>query len=305
MGRVVTADQQAPSPQARPDDQWTVRRIIEWTTAHLQKHGSDSPRLESEILLAHARRCRRIELYTRFDDVLTPQQRETMRELVRRRAQSEPVAYLVGHREFFSLDFHVTPDVLIPRPDTETLIVEALAVAKPLEAPSILDVGTGSGCIAVALAVNLPTARVTAIDISTAALAVARENAQRHNLGERIEFLESDLFAVLDPDRTFYLVVSNPPYIPDAEIDTLQADVGKYEPRGALAGGPDGLDIVRRLIPGAAERLVPGGWLLFEISPEQSDAAQKLLHDDGRYDEIGPAKDLTDRPRVIRARRKS
>src|SRR3984893_18480994 len=127
-------------------DEWTVRRIIDWTTAHLKKHGSDTPRLDTEILLAHARGCRRIDLYTRFDDVLDERERAAMRELVRRRAQSEPVAYLVGHREFFGLDFDVTPDVLIPRPETETLVLELLAVARTHARPRILDVGTGSGC---------------------------------------------------------------------------------------------------------------------------------------------------------------
>ena len=182
-------------------DEWTVRRIIDWTTAHLKKHGSDTPRLETEILLAHARGCRRIELYTRFDEVLSEKERATMRDLVRRRAQSEPVAYLVGHREFFGLDFRVTPAVLIPRPDTETLVVELVDVAKPLAAPRILDIGTGSGCIAIAAAVNLPNAQITATDASEAALAVARENAANHKVVERIQFLSGDLFGPLDPNR--------------------------------------------------------------------------------------------------------
>ncbi len=165
-------------------DEWTVRRIIDWTTAHLKKHGSDTPRLDTEILLAHARGCRRIELYTRFDDVLTEKERTTMRDLVRRRAQSEPVAYLVGHREFFGLDFRVTSAVLIPRPDTETLVVELLDVAKSLPAPRILDVGTGSGCIAIAAAVN--QAATCANDLATdierggGLRLVARENAREH-----------------------------------------------------------------------------------------------------------------------------
>ena len=159
-------------------EEWTVRRILDWTTAHLKQHGSDTPRLDAEILLAHARACRRIELYTHFDEPLTDAQRAVMRDLAKRRAKSEPVAYLVGHREFFSLDFRVTPDVLIPRPDTETLVVELIDAAKPLESPRILDIGTGSGCIAVAAAVNLPKAQITATDLSEAALAIARENAR-------------------------------------------------------------------------------------------------------------------------------
>ncbi len=213
------------------NDEWTVRRIIDWTTAHLKKHGSETPRLDTEILLAHARGCRRIELYTRFDDVLSERERTAMRDLVRRRAQSEPVAYLVGHREFFGLDFRVTPAILIPRPDTETLVLELLDVAKPLAAPRILDVGTGSGCIAVAAAVNHPTAQVTATDVSDAALAVARENAQSHHVLDRIRFLPGDLFGPVGQNEPFDVVVSNPPYIAEHEKETLQNDVRRYEPR--------------------------------------------------------------------------
>ena len=161
-------------------EEWTVRRVLDWTTAHLKQHGSETPRLDAEILLAHARGCRRIELYTRFDEPLTDAQRAVMRDLAKRRAKSEPVAYLVGHREFFSLDLRVTPDVLIPRPDTETLVVELIDAARAVESPRILDLGTGSGCIAIAAAVNLPSARVTATDLSDAALAIARENAEKH-----------------------------------------------------------------------------------------------------------------------------
>ena len=197
-------------------DEWTVRRIIDWTTAHLKKHGSDTPRLDTEILLAHARGCRRIELYTRFDEVLNEDERSAMRDLVRRRAQSEPVAYLVGHREFFGLDFRVTPAVLIPRPDTETLVVELLDVAKPLTAPRILDLGTGSGCIAIAAAVNLPAAQITATDLSDAALAVARGNAESHHVLDRIRFLSGDLFAAVAHEERFDVVASNPPYIADS-----------------------------------------------------------------------------------------
>ena len=283
-------------------DEWTVRRNIDWTTAHLKKHGSDTPRLDTEILLAHARGCRRIELYTRFDDVLSERERSAMRDLVRRRAQSEPVAYLVGHREFFSLDFQVTPAVLIPRPDTETLVVELLDVAKPLSAPRILDVGTGSGCIAIAAAVNHPTAQIAATDANDAALAVARENAQKHHVVERIAFRSGDLFAPVEQDEPFDIVVSNPPYIAEHEKDTLQNDVRKYEPHEALFSGPSGLEVLFRLIDEAPRHLAAGGTLMLEISPEQSEAVAGRMDSSGKFQDIRVVKDLPGLARVVRGR---
>jgi release factor glutamine methyltransferase len=281
-------------------DEWTVRRIIDWTTAHLKKHGSETPRLDTEILLAHARGCRRIELYTRFDDVLNERERTTMRDLVRRRAQSEPVAYLVGHREFFALDFQVTPAVLIPRPDTETLVVELLDVAKHLTAPRILDVGTGSGCIAVAAAVNHPTTQVTATDLSDAALAVARQNAQCHHVLDRIRFLSGDLFGPVGQNEPFDVVVSNPPYIADRERETLQSDVRRYEPHSALFSGPTGLELLFRLIDEAPWHLTAGGTLILEISPEQAPSVAGRMESNGRYGEIRVVKDLSNQARVVR-----
>ena len=169
------------TPTDNPTQRWTVQAILDWTTGHLAAHGSSSPRLDAEILLAHSRDCQRIELYTQYDQELTPQQRVVMRELVKRRAAREPVAYLVGYREFFGIDFEVNADTLIPRPDTETLVLELLDLARELPAAtSILDVGTGSGCIAVSIATGLPSAQLTATDISPAALAVAVANATTH-----------------------------------------------------------------------------------------------------------------------------
>lgn len=288
-----------------PPDQWTVRRILEWTTAHLAQHGSESPRLEAEILLANARGCRRIDLYTRFDELLTDAHRATMRDLVRRRAKAEPVAYLVGHREFYGLDFRVTPDVFIPRPDTESVVMELLRTATewPPEELRILDVGTGSGCIAIAAAVNLPRARVTAIEQSPAALVIARENSRTHQVADRIRFLQGALFDPLEPGESFHCIASNPPYIPETERETIQPDVRLHEPHSALFSGPDGLDVIRLLTAQAPERLVPGGWLMFEIAPEQEPAVRDLLESTGRYSEIAAVRDLPGKIRVVRARR--
>jgi release factor glutamine methyltransferase len=282
------------------NDEWTVRRIIDWTTAHLKKHGSETPRLDTEILLAQARGCRRIELYTRFDEVLSERERSTMRDLVRRRTLSEPVAYLVGHREFFGLDFQVTPAVLIPRPDTETLVVELLDVAKVFAAPRILDVGTGSGCIAVAAAVNHPTAQITAIDKSEAALAVARKNAESHHVLNRIRFLAGDLFDPVREEEPFDIVASNPPYIAEHEKETLQNDVRKYEPHEALFSGPTGLEVLFRLIAEAPNHVRVGGTLMLEISPEQASAVAGQMESSGRYAETRVINDLSRQARVVR-----
>ncbi len=286
-------------------EEWTVRRVLDWTTGHLKEHGSDTPRLDAEILLAHARGCKRIELYTRFDEPLTDAQRAVMRDLAKRRAKSEPVAYLVGHREFFSLDFRVTPDVLIPRPDTETLVVELLDAARPLESPRVLDLGTGSGCIAIAVAVNLPSARVTATDLSEAALAVARGNAETHSVSDRIRFLQGDLFSPLDAGEQFEVIASNAPYIADHESETLQNDVRKYEPHSALFAGPNGTEVLFRIIDGASARLVPGGAMLLEISPEQAPVVRARIESSGAYQDIRMVKDSAGLARVVCARRKN
>jgi release factor glutamine methyltransferase len=279
-----------------------VRRVLEWTIGYLKEHGSESPRLDAEVLLAHARGCPRIQLYTEYDTVLPDAVRARMRELVKRRAEAEPVAYLVGHREFFSLEFEVTPDVLIPRPDTETLVVEALDAAKPRAAPRVLDLGTGSGCIAVAIAVNHPGALVTAIDRSGAALAVAGRNARRHGVAERVRFLEGDLFAPLPGDAQFDIIASNPPYVAADEMAGLQADVGRHEPHEALEGGVDGLDVIRRIVQGAGSVLAAGGHLLLECSPEQASTIRSLFEGSGRFDDVHVRSDLAGRPRVVHGR---
>jgi release factor glutamine methyltransferase len=287
---------------AAAEGPWTVRRILEWTTGHLARHGSESPRLEAEILLSHARGCKRIELYTHFDDVVSDDERAVMRDLVQRRVRSEPVAYLVGRREFFSLELKVAAAVLIPRPDTETLAVELITRAKDIESPRILDVGTGSGAIAVAAAVNLPGARVTAVDSSEAALAVASENAETHGVADRMRFLHSDLFESLAPGDVFDVVASNPPYVREDELPLLPPDVRLHEPMSALAAGPEGLDVIQRLIAESPPFLVPGGWLLIEISPRQADAIRSALENSGVYDEISAARDLSGQIRVVIAR---
>ena len=281
-------------------DAWTVRKVLDWTIGYLKEHGSESPRLEAEVLLAHARGCQRIQLYTQYDQVLTDQQRGVMRELVKRRANKEPVAYLVGHREFFSVDFLVTKDVFIPRPDTETLVMSAIDAAKEWSQPSILDLCAGSGCVAVSLAVNVPKSRVTAVELHPATARVTRQNIDKHKVTERVTLLEGDLFAPVERGARFELIVSNPPYVTSGEIPGLEADV-RHEPHRALDGGVDGLDVIRRIVNQAPGFLVPGGWLMMELAPEQAPTAISLL-EDGGFADTATVKDLAGQARVVKGR---
>jgi release factor glutamine methyltransferase len=285
------------------DDVWTVGRLLTWTTDWLGARGSEAPRLDAEVLLAHVRGCPRIALYTAFDTPVADAERARFRELVKRRGEGEPVAYLVGSKEFFSLAFAVTKDVLIPRPETEGLVVRSLDLVKQAPAPRIADVGTGSGAIAVTLAKQLPKATLVATDIAPAALAVAEANAARHGVAERIEFVACDLLA--DPRATgpWDVIVSNPPYVRDDEYPALPRDVRDHEPKTALVAGPTGVEIVTRLAAEAAERLAPGGWLLVEIGPSTAAAAEAALAAQPGLVPGPTLKDLAGLPRIVQARR--
>ncbi|WP_428305625.1 peptide chain release factor N(5)-glutamine methyltransferase [Lacipirellula sp.] len=314
------------------DQPWTIGRLLNWTTDFLKEKGAESPRLDAEVLLAHVRGCKRIELYTSFEQPASEELRTKFRELIKQRAAGKPVAYLVGHREFFSLPFTVTPDVLIPRPETELLVVRAIDIAKPQprvndpperdsndaapDAPltkptpapakpiAIADVGTGSGIVAITLAKHVPHATLTMIDVSPAALAIAKKNAERNGVSDRITAIESDLFAALPAEQKFDLIASNPPYITSAEMQELAVDVRRYEPTLALDGGPEGTTVIERLIGQAAERLRPGGWLLMEISPTIVERVEQLLEADSRLQREPTQKDIAGLARVVQARRK-
>ncbi|HEX3438566.1 MAG TPA: peptide chain release factor N(5)-glutamine methyltransferase [Pseudacidobacterium sp.] len=234
------------------------------------------PRRDAELLLMRLLGCDRAFLLTRPDAVLTAEQAVMYESWLRRRATHEPVQYILGEQEFFGLTFAVTPDVLIPRPETEHL-VEALVARVPHDrALRIADIGTGSGAIAVALAVSLPHAQITALDISSAALAVALGNAEAHHVADRIRFLESDLLSAV-AGESFDAVVSNPPYVAEKDRTLLEPQVRDYEPHGALFAGPAGLDVYARLIPQAHDAIRPGGWLLVEIGQGQRDALAQLF----------------------------
>jgi release factor glutamine methyltransferase len=292
-------NQQPTIPMNEP---WTLGRLLTWTTDYLRDHGSDSPRLDAEVLLAHAIGCERIALYTRFGEAAADAAREQFRELVRRRAAGAPVAYLVGHKEFFSLDLDVGPDVLIPRPDSEFVVLEFLRIFKATPQVTAIDVGTGSGNLSVAIAKQHAGARLRAIDISPAALAVARRNAERHGVANRIEFLEGDLFGPLSADSQVDCVVSNPPYIAAGEISKLPVGVRDFEPHLALAAGETGLEVVAAIIAAAPSRLRPGGQLILEIGAPQEADVRRLIETQGAYAIQPTIHDYAGHPRVISAR---
>lgn len=340
---------------------WTIGRLLTWTAEYLKKYGSTSPRLDAEVLLAEARGCSRIDLYTAFAEEPPEQVRASFKEMVRRRAEGTPVAYLVGRKEFFSLAFEINPDVLIPRPETEHLVAEAVDRAKQLtgQAPSqtaapdpapaptdieggagqggqskpdasamdanaestaasqhsspeqpwrpkpvksfagltIADVGTGSGIIAVSLAKSLAGARIWALDISKPALALAARNVEKHGLSSQVTLLESDLLSAVE-SQTFDLIVSNPPYISEAEYAALPTSVKNFEPQGALVAGPTGTEVILRLLQQASHRLRRGGWLIVEISPMIAEAVTKLV-DRGLWSEPIVTKDLAGHARIV------
>ncbi len=287
-------------------EDWTIGRLLQWTTDYLKQHGAETPRLDAEVLLAHARGCQRIQLYTAFEEPASEELRTKFRDLVNERAEGKPVASLVGHREFYSMRFRVTSDVLIPRPETELLVVRLLDIAKERgggQPIAIADIGAGSGIIAVVAAKRLPNARVVAIDESARALDVARGNAESHGVADRIEWVQGDLFATVPPEQKFDIVASNPPYISEPEYQQLSKTVKDYEPRSALVAGPRGTEVIERLIPQAAERLNPGGWLLIEVSPMIEPQVRTLVEADQRLALEPTVKDLAGQPRVVQARR--
>jgi len=285
---------------------WTIGRLLQWTVDFLKQRGADSPRLDAEILLAEALGCQRIQLYTAFEDVPSDEKRTAFRELVKQRAEGTPVAYLVGRREFYSLSFRVRPGVLIPRPETELIVVTVLDLAKQstTKAATIADVGAGSGILAVTLAKHLPAARIVATDSSKTALKVAAENARQHGVAERIEFVQCDLLCGIDAAATFDFVVSNPPYVSTAEYEKLPRDVRDFEPREALLAGPKGTEVIERLLPQAVQRLRSGGHLLMEISPMIHGEVQELLAATPGLEPGPTVKDLARLPRVVVAKRR-
>jgi len=285
---------------------WIIKDLLAVTADYLQKKDIDSPRLCAEMLLAYQLRTTRIKLYLDFDKPLNEKDIDEYRSLIQRRLRREPVQYITGVQEFWSLEFNVGPQVLIPRPETEILVEQSISLLKDKKdkdqtgAVSVLDIGTGSGAVAVSIASELPDADIWATDVSAEALETAMVNARRHGLDARIHFLKSDLFsAIKDTTQLFDIIVSNPPYIPTEDYDSLPPEVGQYEPRTALDGREGGLFFIRRLILEAKEFLKPGGWLLIEMAPFQTAKAMDLAAQTGFYEEQKVVKDYSRMDRVV------
>lgn len=292
----------APLLKAAPE---TIRETLTAGTELLSAAGIESARLDAEVLLRHALSIDKTELYVRLDFRLDGDHQRAFRSLLLRRARHEPIAYIIGRQEFWSLDFNVTPDVLIPRPETERLVESALATAAdfPADLPMrILDVGTGSGALAVSLAKEMPKAQILASDLSLTALAVARGNAARHRVAERVNFIGGDLFEGIATGR-FTVIVSNPPYVRRAELATLAPEVNFWEPHLALDGGADGLDYYRRIADQAYSYLVAGGALLVEIGSDMAEQVAKLFTARSQYAPARVVRDYAGRDRVVAVRR--
>jgi release factor glutamine methyltransferase len=294
-------------------DAWTILKILRWTTDHFREKGVSEPRASAEVLLAHVLGLSRLDLYLRYDQPLAPEELSRFKALMLRRRAGEPVAYLTGHREFWSRDFLVTPGVLIPRPETEILVSAAVEAAKDFLAarnqrqtisPWGVEIGIGSGAVVISLARELPQITWLALDLSAAALAVARDNARRHGVAERLHLVRGDLMAGLKSQPSFALMVANLPYVPRAEWEQLPKDIRDFEPREALLGGEDGLDLIRLLVWQAHHYLPFGGRLALEVGAGQAEPVLELLRETAAYEQLESLKDYQGVQRVVRGLRR-
>jgi release factor glutamine methyltransferase len=287
---------------------WTVGELLKVTTDYLQTKEIDSPRLSAEVLLAHQLCLKRIQLYLNFDQPLSENEVRGYRSLVKRRLRGEPIQYITGVQEFWSLEFNVGPPVLVPRPETEVLVEQVVGLCRKKEMPSrprILDLGTGCGAVAVALAREIPEAEIWASDISRDALRLARQNASKHGVDGRVYFLLGDMFQPFrGGGRPFEVIVSNPPYVSSSAFSYLPPEVKDYEPRLALDGGEDGMAYIARLVTEGAGFLVPKGWILVEMDPDQTSRAMELMEQSGTYQSLRRVKDYSHRHRVVMAQKR-
>ena len=280
----------------------SIAALVKQTAAAFSQAGIDSPELEARLLLQHVLGLDHVGLILDWQQQPDRAMQERFAALVKRRLGREPLAYIVGEREFWSLPFAVSPDVLIPRPETEWLLEQALAHVRGAQIGHALDLGCGSGVIAVVLALELEC-KVTAVDCSQGALQQATLNARRHGVADRLNLLCGDFFAVLPANVRYDLLLSNPPYVAAPEMEQLEPEVREYEPHLALYGGKNGLDAIARISRQAGDVLLPGSWLFLEIGANQAEAAQHLfITAPHRYEEVGVLPDLAGRPRVLRAR---
>jgi len=279
-------------------EEWTIHKLLNWVTEYLKTKGIDSPRLSAELLLSYVLGLKRIELYTQFNKVVVEEELSQLHELVRRAGTHEPIAYLTGKKEFYSLEFDITKDCLIPRPETELLVEHAIEFLRTRSEETrcfeVCDLCTGCGCVAIAIARNIANCKIVATDVSDTALAVAERNITKHGLGSRLKLLKGDLYEPIIPGlgpAKFDLVVCNPPYVSEPEFEKLPANVKNFEPKVALTAGPDGLDIIKKIIAQAGPFLKPAASLMLEIGNEQGAAIRNLLENSGNFDAITIEKD--------------
>ncbi len=277
----------------------TVLEIIKRSTEFLGKHGVESARLNAELLVGHALGLKRMQLYLQFERPLAEAELAKIRPLIKRRSDREPLQYIVGTTDFAGVTLKVDRRALIPRPETELVVEFAAALVPPPE--TILDLGTGTGALALALAKRFPASRVTALDASAEALALARENAATLALAERVELLESDWFNALGAERRFDLIVANPPYLSDSEVAETSPEVRAFEPYGALTSGPAGTEDLATIIRGARSRLTPSGWLICETGIAQHAILLTWMQEAG-FAAVESRKDLTGRDRFVLGR---
>lgn len=278
-------------------ESWTIQKLLSWVTEYFTGKGVDSPRLSAEWLLCYVLGYKRIELYTQFNKVVGQEQLSRLHELVKRAGAHEPVAYITGKKEFYSLEFEITKDCLIPRPETELLVERAIEFLRTRTGEQfVCDLCTGCGCVAVAIARNFAGCQIVATDISDAALSVAEKNVAKHGLMNRIKLLQGDLFepviAGLGPAR-FDLIASNPPYVSELEYEKLAPNVKDFEPKSALTAGKDGLDIIKKIIANTNQYLKPAGTLMLEIGNEQGNAVRNLLETVGYFSDVKIEKDYS------------
>ena len=286
-------------------ESWTIQKLLSWVTEYFTGKSVDAPRLSAEWLLCYALGAKRIELYTQFNKIVGPEQLSQLHELVKRASEHEPIAYITGKKEFYSLEFEITKDCLIPRPETELLVERAIEFLRTRTGEQfVCDLCTGSGCVAAAIARNFANCRIVATDISDAALAVAEKNVAKHGLMNRIKLLQGDLFepviAGLGPTK-FDLIVSNPPYVSEPEYEKLAPNIKNFEPKSALTAGQDGLDIIKKIIADTGQHLKPTGTLMLEIGNEQGNAVRNLLETTGYFNTVKIEKDYSNLDRLALA----
>lgn len=282
---------------------WTIGALIQWAREYLGRQGVDSPRLAGELLLAHALGLDRVQLYLRYQQPLTPAELAGFKELILRARRQEPIAYILGKKEFWGLELLVGPGVLIPRPETEHLVEEGLKRLQEVAEPRVLDLCTGSGAVALALAAERDELKAVAVDLSPQALDFARRNVAELGLEGRVELRRGHLFEPVAADGFFHLVTANPPYVSEAEWPKLPPAVREFEPRQALVAGPLGLELAEQIIAGAPAHLRAGGWLLMELGQGQAARARELAARSGAYEEIQIINDLAGIERVLACQR--